>query len=369
MKLFGIVNFEGNNIKIKEMEEYRPISAMSFLGRYRLIDAVISNMTNSGISTIQVYMNNQIRSLIDHLGAGKHYNINSKRGRLQLFTNDPNANVVYNNDINAFNYSLEAIESVNADYVVISPSFVFYSVNYNDVLDLHIKSKADITIISKKSSQANKKFLNCDCLEVNLKGRVTGTFVNHGKSKNSLVSLEAYIMSKAKFIELIKEAKSISSMYWLKDIIFENLKTNKVMAYQLKNECYCINSLEEYFWSNINLNNHLITAKIFNKNWPISTKTNDSPPTYYGSKAIVSDSIVSNGARINGDVKNCIIGRGVVVEEGAEVENCVLLADVTIKKGTKLSYAIVDKKATVSGKKDISGKENEIVYIKRKDVV
>ena len=79
-KALGIVNFSGNHIWVKGMEEYRPIGAFSFLGRYRVIDFPISNMSNSGIDRIQVYIRRKPRSLVEHLGTGRHYNINSKRG-------------------------------------------------------------------------------------------------------------------------------------------------------------------------------------------------------------------------------------------------------------------------------------------------
>ena len=83
-KAFGIVSSSGRNIYVDGMQDYRPIGAFSFLGRYRVIDFPISNMTNSNIERIQVYINNKPRSVVEHLGTGRHYNINSKSGKLQL---------------------------------------------------------------------------------------------------------------------------------------------------------------------------------------------------------------------------------------------------------------------------------------------
>ena len=79
-KALGIVNFSGNHIWVEGMQAHRPIGAFSFLGRYRVIDFPISNMSNSGIDQIQVYIRRKPRSLTEHLGTGRHYNINSKRG-------------------------------------------------------------------------------------------------------------------------------------------------------------------------------------------------------------------------------------------------------------------------------------------------
>lgn len=83
-KAFGIVSFAGNHVRVDGLRAYRPAGAFSFLGRYRIIDFPISNMSNSGIDQVQVYIRRQPRSLAEHLGSGRHYNINSKRGKLQL---------------------------------------------------------------------------------------------------------------------------------------------------------------------------------------------------------------------------------------------------------------------------------------------
>ena len=125
---FGIVSFAGNNIRVGEMQNYRPVGAVSFLGRYRVIDFPISNMSNSEIEHIQVYVRRKPRSLTEHLGTGRHYNINSKSGRLHILYSDfANAEwSVYNNDLAAYEENMECIEAVKYPYVVIAPSMMNY---------------------------------------------------------------------------------------------------------------------------------------------------------------------------------------------------------------------------------------------------
>ena len=99
----GIVSFAGDHIWIEGLHEHRPIGAFSFLGRYRMIDFPISNMSNSGMDHLQIYINNKPRSLVEHLGSGRHYNINSKRGKLHmLFADNIAKHDMYNNDIAAY---------------------------------------------------------------------------------------------------------------------------------------------------------------------------------------------------------------------------------------------------------------------------
>ena len=102
-KAFGIINFAGNHIQVDGLQEYRPVGAFSFLGRYRIIDFPISNMSNSGIDNIQVYVRRKPRSLTEHLGTGRHYNINSKRGKLSImYAEQGQVGNIYSTDIAAY---------------------------------------------------------------------------------------------------------------------------------------------------------------------------------------------------------------------------------------------------------------------------
>ena len=118
-RAFGIVNFAGNHIQVDGLQAYRPVGAFSFLGRYRVIDFPISNMSNSGIDTIQVYIRRKPRSLTEHLGTGRHYNINSKRGKLHiLYTESNMVSDIYNTDIAAYIENIDILNSVPYPYVV-----------------------------------------------------------------------------------------------------------------------------------------------------------------------------------------------------------------------------------------------------------
>ena len=154
-RAFGIVNFAGNNIQGNPMQAYRPTGAISFLGRYRVIDFPISNMSNSGIDSIQVYIRRKPRSLVEHLGTGRHYNINSKRGNLNLlFCENGDENSIYSTDLAAYVENLDAIEEMSEEYVVIVPSYMVYTADYEEFLQNHIESGADITLMYQNVDNA-----------------------------------------------------------------------------------------------------------------------------------------------------------------------------------------------------------------------
>lgn len=145
---FGIINSSGRHVWVEGLQEYRPISAFSFLGRYRVVDFPISNMSNSNIDRIQLYIRRKPRSLVRHVGTGRHYNINSKRGNLQiLFSEDNTEHGIYNTDIAAYLENEEYIEKMHHPYVVIAPSYMVFSQDFDELLHTHIESEADITLL------------------------------------------------------------------------------------------------------------------------------------------------------------------------------------------------------------------------------
>ena len=206
---FGIVSFAGNNIRVGEMQNYRPVGAVSFLGRYRVIDFPISNMSNSEIEHIQVYVRRKPRSLTEHLGTGRHYNINSKSGRLHILYSDfANAEwSVYNNDLAAYEENMECIEAVKYPYVVIAPSYMIYTQNYDELLKTHIESGADITLLYHSVDNAKEYYLNCSTLNLNKQKGVLSLEPNHGNAKNRNIFMDTYVMRKDLFMELVKRKK------------------------------------------------------------------------------------------------------------------------------------------------------------------
>ena len=154
-KVLGILNFEPSYVHVRGLEDFRPISATSILGRYRVIDFMLSNFTNSGIESIKVFIKNRPRSTVEHI-AHTSYNLNSKRGKIQLLHGDVNYqnNELFNVDTQAFKTYMEFIDVENPAYVVIAPSHFIFKQDFNEMLDYHIKSKNDITVLYHNTSNS-----------------------------------------------------------------------------------------------------------------------------------------------------------------------------------------------------------------------
>ena len=368
MRALGIINFEDDTANIEGLGEFRPVPAIAFLGRYRVIDFILSNMTNSGIHNVHVYCKEKPRNLFDHLGDGTLYNINSKRGKLRiLFGEKSFSSPVYNNDIANFILNMQYIEEDPNPYVVVAPSYFVYSLDFNPVLKAHVDSKADVTVLYKATNEAKNRFLGCDVLMLDKEKRVTEFAKNRGNYKTRNVSLEAYVMTKKLFIELVEKAAKTSSLYWFKDILAESAGTLDIRGYGVKGYVSCLNSLPEYYRTSMELRDRDESASLVKPEWPIYTHTNDSCPTRYTENAEVTDSLIANGCVIEGKVNGSVISRNVTIRKGAEVKDSIILPGAYIGEKAKLDHVIVDKYAIVHHVKKLEGTDEEPVYVKRRD--
>lgn len=369
-KAFGIVNFAGNHIRVEGMQEYRPVGAFSFLGRYRVIDFPISNMSNSGIDHIQVYIRRKPQSLTAHLGTGRHYNINSKSGNLQILYSGLGMNMsLYNNDIASYIENLESIEQELAEYVVIAPSYMVYTQDYKKLLNDHIESGADITLLYHSVDTAKEYFLNCYAVNLNKQKGVLSLEQNHGNAKNKNIFMDTYVMKKELFIDLIYKAKKLSSMYTLADIV--NLECSELDVRGVSHRGFfaSITDFKSYYNANISLIDFKTSQSLFNEEWPIYTRTNDSCPTQYFESADVKNSIVSNGCLIEGTVENSIIGRGCVIKKGAVIKNSVILPTSVIGENVHLENQVVDKHAKLTHVKELISDPDKPGYVRRGDTL
>ena len=370
MRAFGIISSSGNHIYVEGMQDYRSIGAFSFLGRYRAIDFPMSNMSNSGIEHVSVLMSNNPRSLEEHLGSGRHYNINSKRGKFQLlFTEGSATTSFYNTNMTGFAQNLESIQKAPAEYVVLAPGYMIYTQDYDKLLDQHIESGADITLLYHSVETANEDFLNCDVLALNRQSGVDAISRNRGAEVSAKIFMDTYVMKKSLFLDLIAKARSISSMYTLAQIVNNCSKELDVRGVEHTGYFASLTDFKSVYKANMSLIDYNNAKTLFADKWPIYTRTNDTCPTQYFEEAEIKASVVSNGCLIQGTIENSVVGRGCTIGKDCVIKNCVISSDVVIADGTHLENLIVDKHASVLHTKEIVADPANPGYVKRGDII
>ena len=369
-KASGIINTTANHIWVEGMQDYRPIGAFSFLGRYRIVDFPMSNLSNSGIDRINILVGSKPRSLTEHIGDGRHYNINSKRGKVEiLFAESNGKNSIYNTDIAVFSENMSNIKKMHRPYVIITPSHMVFKMNFDKLLDAHVASGADITLLYHNTEHANEHFLNCDYVTLNRQQGVLEIAKNRGDEEVRDIFMDTYVMKIELFEELVTKAKALSSMFTLAQIVNLAAKELDVRGYEHKGYFAAITDLQSYYRANVALLDIEKAEDLVNEQWPIYTRTNDSCPTKYYDTADVKHSVISNGCSIEGTVVNSIIGRGCRIKKGVVVKNSVVLPDTLIEENIELEYQVVDKHSRLIHCDKLIGTADSVGYVKRGDTL
>lgn len=366
----GIIAYTDSSIYVRGLEKYRPVSAFSYVGRYRLVDIPISNMANSGMDNIDVYTNGDPKVLFDHIGSARHYNINNKHGHVGIIPVFADGErVEYISDLESYYKNMYNIENDPNPYVVIAPVNFVFKQNFAELLNQHINSGADVSALYYDIDNADQIMRNCNAFEINRQKGVKRIFKNPGTEKNCHISLETYVMSKKVFKQIVEKGHSYSSLFWFADAVSELASELDVRAIEYTGQVFPIYDLKSYYTANMEMLNESSMRFFGDPNWPIYTRTNDSPPTIYKGKGTSQGALISNGCTIEGDVINSIIGRGVVVEEGAVITDSLILPGAHIGPDASITCCIVDKDAQIIHKKEISGYMSDPLYIARREIV
>ena len=360
----GILNLNENETNIISLTKNRPLAAIPIAARYRIIDFSLSNMVNSGIKNVGIFTQSKSRSLVDHVGSGRPWDLDRRLNGLFVF-NFGISNVSLNDTEMLWN-NMEYLYRSKEKNVIISPSYMLGNIDYLAAVKYHEENKKDVTVIYKNINSGSKNFLNCDVLNLDENNSVLSVGKNLGTYNSLNISMEMFIMKKELLISLINKCMQTGSYKTIKDAIYKNLNDLSVTAYEFKGYLQCINSINAYYKTNMDILSLKITKELFFSNGPIYTKIKDEPPTKYSSDSQVKNSMIADGCIIEGIVENSIISRGVFVHKGAEIKNSVILQNCEIKENSKLFNVIIDKNVIVNKGKQLNGdKEFPLVIEKR----
>lgn len=364
----GIINLDEKDSKMGELVRRRPLASVPIAGRYRIIDFVLSNMTNSGIECIGIFTKNKSRALMDHLTNGRPWDLHRKKDGLRVF-NFGNDDLAYD-DVHNFADNIEFFKYSTREYVLLAPSYMVCNIDYNEVIDYHKNSNSDVTIVYGETNEAHKKFIDCDVLNIDENNKVVSIGENIGKSTDANISMEMYILRTDLFIDIVHECIKNGMCRKIKEYISKNISSFNVSAYKFEGFLACVNSIETYYLANMNLLNEEVNRELFyNSHWPIYTKSKDEGPTHYTESSSISNSIIANGSHIEGEVKNCVIGRRVHIGAGSKLENCVIMQNSVIGESVQMSTVIADKGTVVRDSEKIFGlKDNPVTIYKNRQI-
>lgn len=367
----GIINLSEREDNIKELTYSRPIASIPIAGRYRIIDFALSNLVNAGVQNVSIFTQNKYRSLLDHLGTGKAWDLDRKNDGMFIMT--PMFNYytlgIYRGDIENFKNHIDYIHLSRQNNVIVTSSNMVCNIDYEAAIKQHKETGADITVIYKSSDNCTEDFYQCNTLNLDGSGRVTGFDINSGKKNESNISMEMYIMKKSLFLDIVHTCVSRGDCDYLRDAVYKNIDKFKVYGYRYDGFLACINSIQSYYKANMQLLDLEISKELFFKHGLIYTKVKDEPPAKYNENARVVNSLVANGSIIDGNVENSIIFRTVKIHKGATVKNSIIMQNCVIEEDALLRNVILDKSVRITKEKQIKGDEIYPIVIEKKAII
>jgi glucose-1-phosphate adenylyltransferase len=354
-RMMGVINLVNEPDSLEELTYHRNVASVPFGGRYRLIDFALSNMVNSGIRDVAIFTHHKHRSLDDHLGAGKEWDLDRKHGglfQLPAIMDDPHG--MMKGDLFQFFCHRDFFHRGSQEYVVISRSHVICNMDFAPVLRFHLETEADITVVYKEMEEPGEARFRR--LAVRSDQRITVMEDQLGSLRSNNISMEMYVMKKSLLLDMIETSLGQGQDHFVRDAIMKNI--SKLHVYGYKHEGYVghINTVQSYYRHSMELLNPSIWQELFLKEqYPIYTKSKDEPPAKYMDTADVSNSLIANGCIIEGQVKNSILSRGVHVKKGAVVKNSILLQGCVISPGGKVENSILDKDVHIQRNKVLMG--------------
>ncbi len=367
--MLGIILTNFQDSFIPELTTQRTFSSIPFGAKYRLIDFSLSNMVNSGISKIGVVTKNNYLSLMDHIGSGKAWNLSRRRGGLTFLPPFENTVDKYNTFIQTIDSIRDFIDNAYEDYVLISSSMAVVNIDYQQMLNAHIKSNADITICYRHAAANKNKNSDTVVFSLDSNKKVSEVLINPRNLDTADCMINTCIVKKDLLFDIVSDCMSRSKYDFSRDVVQPCVKEYKVYGYEIGGYCAEIESIQSYFKANMDLLKSDVREELFDMRNPIYTKVRDDMPTKYGLNSSVKNSLISPGCVIEGEVENSIIFKGVTIAKGAKVSNCIIMQDCHIGESTTLNYVICDKDVVVSPTRMLCGIDSYPVCISKKSVV
>lgn len=367
-KALGIIFPNSFDVLVSGMVDLRLMASLPFASRYRLVDFLLSSMSNCGIDNVAILPNRNYLSLMDHLGTGREWDLARKNGGVQIFPPfAENRTKLSTGRVGSLANIMRFLKSQKEKYVVMCDSNLAVNFDFNAMIDAHIANGADVTIAYNvqalpesflNSEDVNKDYYYSFDLE---DGRVKEIHVNPTEGVHNL-SMNIFVVEREKLIELVQEAFGHGLTHFTRDVLWAQKDSLNIQGYEYTGYVARIWSINSYFEENMKLLDDANLEALF-EGAPIYTKVGDDNPTRYIAGSTVKNAMVADGCVIEGEVENSVLFRGVKVAKGAKVKNCILMQNTVVEADAEIEYLITDKDVTISAGKNMSGTDSYPVYI------
>jgi glucose-1-phosphate adenylyltransferase len=339
--LLTLVLAGGEGERLSILSQVRAKPGVPFGGKYRIIDFALSNAVNSGLTDVAVLTQYAPRSLIDHIGVGRPWDLDRSHGGvtlLQPYIGRGRTRDWYRGTADAVLQNLDFISDRNPELVLVLAGDHIYKMDYRPFIDTHRAKGAEVTcaVRTVPLEEAHRFGI----LETDADGRVTDFIEKPPNPTSNLVSMGVYVFSWPALRDMLAADRADFG----RDLLPWMVQTRRqVFSYEFKGYWQDVGTVESYWRTSLDLLSDTPGIELNDRAWLIYTKSEERPPARIGSQASVVRSMVSHGCVIDGTVEHSILSPGVRVGKGAVVRDSIVMFDTRIADGAVLDRAIVDK--------------------------
>jgi len=375
--MLGVIFAENPEAKMGELTQYRSLAAVPVGGKYRVIDFILSNMVNSGLSSVGVTTRYNYQSLMDHIGTGKPWDLNRKQNGLFILP----PYVARNNidhvlgGVDVLYGALRFLRRSQQEYALIADCNTVCNMDFCPALEQHVETEADITLLynveDMPECELSKQILltpESKSAELGEPSRIERIHVYPTSKKSDNVYMNMFIIRRTLLVQLIEDCVAHGEHTISKDIFIKNLSRLKIFGYKYDGFVHRIDSIPTYFAFNMGLLTKEKRDKLFSEG-NVYTKVKDSVAAKYGKDCVVKNSFIADGCNIEGTVINSVLSRGVHVAKGAKVSNSVIMQNADIMENCELDNVIFDKEVIIRAGKKLMGQSTFPVFISKHIVV
>ena len=353
---------QGSRLGVLTAKVAKP--AVSFGGKYRIIDFPLSNCINSGIDTVGVLTQYQPLRLNSHIGIGIPWDLDRNVGGVTVlppYEKSTNSEW-YTGTANAIYQNLEYMEQYHPEYVLILSGDHIYKMDYKIMLDYHKANNADITIAAMPVPMEEASRFGIVVTDDD--NRITEFEEKPANPKSNLASMGIYIFKWSVLKDALIKLKDQNECDFGKHVIPYCFNNNKrIFAYEYNSYWKDVGTLSSYWEANMELIDIIPVFNLYEEFWKIYTRTDTIPPQYVADNTFIEKSIVGDGTEVYGRIYNSVIGSGVTIEEGAVVRDSIVMNNTVIGKNTIVNKSIIAEEVVVGNNVEL-GVGEEVPNVK-----
>ena len=334
------------NPNLRDLVMSRSVAALPVGGRYRAIDFLLSNMVNSGIRNVGIITQKNFKSLSDHLGPGKEWDLSRKKDGLFMlppFESTSSAHL-YRGMCDAIHSKLDYLEKATQSYCLLTGSYTVYSADYEQMMKAHLEHNADITMLYSQEPldfPGQERFKDVR-VSTDEEGRVRDLEVDSNNMRSPKLGMDVYLVKKSLLEYLVQNTCARGGYRFVSDVLIPNLRNLRIYAVRHDGYVQRLHSVYAYYKLNMDMLDSKVRKDLFRPGRPVYTKIKDEPPVRYMEGAHVNNCILGDGCELYGSAEGSVLFRGVALGRGAKAKNSIIGQGTAVGENCELENVITD---------------------------